>query len=145
MCINLVFGHSQGRSKKNKRLLAPVAVWLAFLCAMMVFGTGIALAGSIDDVVTEIGNSYLTKTHIDSSTVDVGEYQYVTHVASGDMGKAGCFISVAGPLNADVMNAALAELAYFWESDGVKSTPINGFEVVEFQSRLGAGVEVLLR
>ncbi|KAF1086675.1 hypothetical protein SPSYN_00394 [Sporotomaculum syntrophicum] len=131
-------------SRYRKKPLIAIVAWVVFLCAMMVFGIGTAQARSIDDVITEIGNSYLTKLNVESNPVDMDGYQYVTHVASGDMGEAGCFISVAGPMNAEAMKASLSESAYFWESDGVKTTPINGYEVFEFQSRLGAGVDVLL-
>jgi len=133
----------KGSKHGGRYITNKMAIYTAVLLVMLAISMSIAMAAGIGDVVTEVAVN-LGSPKFDFGTEDVTGLNIKMHLAMGDLGAGYGALSVVGPVDPAGMKALLARVVDVAGQTGVKTTPMMGGEVREYQMSNGIGLTVKL-
>ncbi len=138
---NKVLNRSNCRARCAAGIFA--AVFLFFTLLQFTLAPGIALAGTIRDVIEDVATN-LSEAEFQFGSESVTGMNMGLHACVGEYSNGGASIAVVGPADSSQMTGLLDYVASQAGSSGTKTSNISGCEVREYRMSGGAAVGVLL-
>jgi hypothetical protein len=137
--------HLTAKRKQIKRSLISF-IALAVMSMLMITAAfpGIALAGGIGDVVTEVTNANFSSANFNFGTESATGLSIKMHMGGGDIGNGYGGVTVLGPTDAAGMQTMLDYVDSQSNHTSIDTQKMKGCEVRKYTMADGAGVGVLL-
>ena len=134
-----------GKRRQISKTLAAALVLAVFMMLLSLCWQGIALAGGVGDVVTEVSNANFSSAEFDFSRENKTGYNFPMYMGGGKYGNDGVgIITVLGPVKANEIQVLVEYVDSIAQRTSMQTTRLKGCELREYTMEKGAGVSVEL-